>query len=423
MKKKSLVVWICFLCLCLLLEAGVFGFADTSCGFADVSDEHLAYASIQSLKQSGVLERVIGGSDNNASSRAAVTRLEFVEMLVESLFPGLNLEKPGSKEWEAREIEIAVSYSLADGGPDAASALSKHITREEAAHLLSLALDIRGESIAPLKENIGVADIGAVSPAYKNDVLKVYNAGLFAGGGNGVFNPGGELRRDEEAVLLRRLNDKSCRVPAEGGFLFENFMFLGDSLISNPHYVSKTFTKKGHQVFAGGGAFTSNFLGLTTKQVVVGSIGPMTGSLKGKTFNGIVILLGANDLARDEPEQIMATYAELIEELLAFSDKPIFVLKIFPVNSAYARAYGDVDTRMRHTEELNDLLRQYCASTAGVWFADATGPFTDQDGYLTKNTYDGLHISPAYYDEFYSAIENALYDTGVFVRPAAEQPS
>lgn len=425
MRKRNRIVWICFLCLSMLLQANVFCFADSAGRFADVSEEYWAYASIQALEQSGILEKIIGNSDNGAlfSPNAVVSKLEFVEMLVESLFPGKNREEPGSEEWEARETEIAVSCGLADSGADAAARLAETITREEAAHLLSLALDIKGESITGLKENIGVTDIDAVTPAYRHDVIKAYNAGLFVGNGTGLFNPQRELHRDAEAVLLQRLNDKSCRVPAAGDFLFENFMFLGDSLISNPHYVSKTFTKKGHQVFAGGGAFTSNFLGLTTKRVVVGSIGPMTGTLKGKTFNGIVILLGANDLARDEAPQILANYTKLVEELLAFCDKPIFVLKIFPVNRAYARAYGDVDARMKRADELNDLLSQYCSSTAGVWFADATQPFTDQDGYLTNSTYDGLHISPAYYDEFYSAIENALYSTGVFIKPAVERAS
>lgn len=420
MRRKSRIVWICFLCMCILLEASVFGFADTDGRFADVSEGHWAYASIQALEQSGILEMIIGISDNNAlfSPRTMVSKLEFVEMLVESLFPGSNREEAGSEEWEAKEIEIAASFGLAGSGPDAAASLAADITREEAAHLLAIALDIKGESSTALKENIGVTDIGAVSPAYRDDVIRVYNAGLFVGYGNSVFNPQENLHRDEEAVLLHRLNDTSFRAPAKGDFVFDNFMFLGDSLISNPHYVSKTFTKNGHQVFAGGGAVTANFLGLTTKRVTVGYIGAMRDSLKDKDFNGIVILLGANDVGRDDAPKVMTTYKKLIEELLAFCDKPIFVLKVFPVNRAYGKSYGSVDTRMSRTDELNDLLCQYCGATDGVWFADATGPFTDENGYLTKGSSDGLHISAAYYDEFYSAIENALYDTGMFLKPA-----
>lgn len=417
MRKKNRTVLVIFLCLCLLLQANVSG-------FADISEGHWAYASVQALDSSGALERVLGISDNDAffSPRANVSRLEFVEMLVEFLFPGANQERPGSEAWRARETELAASCGLADGSPDAAARLMADITREEAAHLLALALDLRGESITDLKENIDVTDIDAVTPAYRYDVIRTYNAGLFAGCGNSVFNPQGILHRDEEAVLLQRLNDPSCRVPAKGDFVFDNFLFLGDSLISNPHYVSQTFTKKGHQVFAGGGAVTANFLGLTTKRVTVGSIGAMTGSLKDRDFNGIVILLGANDLGQDEASTIMERYTRLIEELLAFSDKPIFVLKVFPVNRAYGRFYGSVGTRTRRTNELNDLLCQYCSQTDGVWFADATGPFTDPDGYLisSKGSSDGLHINSLYYDEFYSAIENALYDTGMFIRPAAE---
>lgn len=217
-------------------------------------------------------------------------------------------------------------------------------------------------------------------------------------------------------MMPRRTRRSSLPGGAESGKLrFENFLFLGDSLISNPHYVSNLFRLRGHQVFAGGGAVIPNFFGSTAHEVTVGSIGAMTGTLKGREFNGIVILLGANDLGSKDADTVMRDYKALIAELQGAYSQPVFILKVFPINGAYQERYGaSVQARMDRTEEFNRQMSAYCADTPGVWFIDATDGFTDANGFLIKDVGDGLHISPTYYGEFYEAIERALYATGLF---------
>ncbi|MCM1149159.1 MAG: GDSL-type esterase/lipase family protein [Butyricicoccus sp.] len=332
-----------------------------------------------------------------------VSRLEFIGLLAESLFPGRG-------EWALGRPELTRALGLSDRELASREFLTGEITRQEAARYLANALRLKG--VDTHMENKRKTGIDAVSPEYGRDVLTACAAGLLVFGADGRFNPEWGLHRNEAAELLRRFDGA-----AAGGFVFENFLFLGDSLTSNPHYESNIFQKNGHQVFAGGGAVVRNFLGLTTKRVTVGYVGAMTGTLKDREFNGIVILLGANDVGKDEPEDTMVTYRKLLDELQEFCDKPIFVLRVFPINSGYA--YGNREIRKEHADALNELLREYCEETDGIWFADPTGPFTDEDGNLLKEkgTADGLHISSLYYEEFYEAIESALYGTGVLRRP------
>lgn len=306
-----------------------------------------------------------------------VSRVEFIGLLAHLLFPG-------REAWALGRPELARALGLTERERASREFMTGEITRQEAARYLANALRLRGGN--PYMKNVGFSGIAAVHPEWG-------------------------LHRNEAAELLRRFDGA-----AEDSIVFENFLFLGDSLTSNPHYESNIFQKKGHQVFAGGGAVVRNFLGLTTKRVTVGYVGAMTGTLRDKDFNGIVILLGANDVGKDEPEDTMVTYMKLLDELREFCDKPIFVLRIFPVNSGYA--YGNREIRREHADALNELLREYCEETEGIWFADATGPFTDEDGNLLKEkgTADGLHISSLYYEEFYEAIETALYGTGVLRR-------
>ena len=194
---------------------------------------------------------------------------------------------------------------------------------------------------------------------------------------------------------------------------FENLMFLGDSLLANPEKLEGTFSGHGHQVLAGNGATIPEFFGISERTRTVGAseFGTMTGSLAGRDFDGVAILLGANDIAFESPSRVMSDYRTLLEELTEHfnNNVPVFVLKVYPVGTAYASYYaGSAESRNRNTAELNGLLEAYCEETDGVWFVDATAAFTDAAGYLLHDGGDGLHISQAYYGEFYEEIEEAI---------------
>lgn len=197
----------------------------------------------------------------------------------------------------------------------------------------------------------------------------------------------------------------------------ENLLFLGDSMIANPETVASVFTSRGHQVLAGHGATIPQFFGATAHTVSVGAegMGMMTGSIRDLEFNGIIVLLGANDIAFLSPEQAMENYRALLDELNAFTDAPVTALAVFPTGAAYQWSYGEApEQRNARSAELNRLISAYCEETEGLYYADATAPFTDEDGLLEMDAGDGLHVHIEKYDLFYDAVAAALRETGIF---------
>ena len=200
-------------------------------------------------------------------------------------------------------------------------------------------------------------------------------------------------------------------------YTFDNYIFLGDSLIYGPKDV---IVSHGHQVLAGVGASIQNLANISTASRTLGAqdMAGMTGTLRDRDFNGIVILMGANDVVGDfgTAEAAMEKYRAVLEELRGASDVPIFVLKVFPTGPSYM--YWDRSVVGERTEALNGMLSDYCDGVDGLYFIDATGAFTDENGDLIHDLGDGLHIGPDYYELFYEGIEGALYGTGLFAAPA-----
>ena len=200
-------------------------------------------------------------------------------------------------------------------------------------------------------------------------------------------------------------------------YTFENYIFLGDSMIFGPKEV---IVSHGHQVLAGVGASVQSLSGVSTAYRTLGvqEMATMTGTLRDGGFNGIVILMGANDVVGDygTAGSAMEKYRTVLEELRGAFDVPVFVLKVFPTGPSYR--YWDRAAVLERTADLNGLLEAYCAETEGVYFLDATGDFTDENGDLVHDLGDGLHISPEYYEQFYGGVEAALYATGLFYQNA-----
>ena len=191
----------------------------------------------------------------------------------------------------------------------------------------------------------------------------------------------------------------------------ENLLFLGDSLIYNPEDVSNTFTQHGHQVFAAIGATLPQFYGLTGQEVTIGMRDYYeTDTIAGRDCNGLVILMGANDLANHDENTVYDQYMELLQELRSASGVPVFILKVFPVNRNYSKRYGDYEEKNRRTAALNEMLRQYCESEDHLYFVDATKDFQDDEGLFQHDYGDGLHMDPEYYGMFYDNIMEALTD-------------
>lgn len=189
----------------------------------------------------------------------------------------------------------------------------------------------------------------------------------------------------------------------------ENLLFLGDSLFYNPEEVSHTFSEHGHQVFAAIGATLPQFYGLTDQEVTIGMKDHyIKGTLSGREYNGIVILMGANDLANYDENAVFVQYMELLQEIQSVNSVPVYVLQVFPVNRNYSRRYGDDQEKNRRAEALNDILRRYCENEDGLFYADATKGFVDEDGQFLHDYGDGLHMDPEYYGMLYDNIMEAI---------------
>ena len=189
----------------------------------------------------------------------------------------------------------------------------------------------------------------------------------------------------------------------------ENILFLGDSMIYNPEYGAKVFSAHGHQVFAAMGATLPQFYGVTHKEVTIGMKGHyIKGTAAGREYNGIAILMGANDLANHDENKVFDQYQKLLRELQSANTVPIYVLQVFPVNQNYSRHYGNYKEKNRRASVLNEKLWQYCESVEGLYFVDATNGFMADDGQLLHDYGDGLHMDPAYYGMFYKDFITAI---------------
>ena len=189
----------------------------------------------------------------------------------------------------------------------------------------------------------------------------------------------------------------------------DNLLFMGDSMIYNPEDVAKTFSKHGHQVFAAMGATLPQFFGVTGHDVSIGMGGHrVRGNIANLEYNGIVILMGANDLANQKEEVVFEQYKKLLRELQFATMVPIYVLMIFPVNENYSRHYGNYREKNRRAQVLNEKLWRYCESTEGLYFVDATNGFISDDWQLLHDDGDGLHMDPKYYWLFYEDIMVAM---------------
>ena len=219
----------------------------------------------------------------------------------------------------------------------------------------------------------------------------------------------------ENAVSSRMVHTGAFTVYAEEkadrnqNDFMEHLLFLGDSMIFNPEDVSKTFSKHGHEVFAALGATLPQFYGVTGQDVSIGMGGHrIKGNIANLEYNGIVILMGANDLAIHSEELVFEQYKKLLRELRSATRVPVYVLMVFPVNEHYSRHYGNYLEKNRRAQALNEKLWRYCESSEGLYFVDATNGFISDDWQLLHDYGDGLHMDPKYYWLFYEDIMVAM---------------
>ena len=174
-----------------------------------------------------------------------------------------------------------------------------------------------------------------------------------------------------------------------------NFLFIGDSFTSRIKNTIQSKAKDSY-VRAKGGAFPSYWLDNFSQM-------PDSNNVK-----GIVLLIGINGISR---ESNLTDTKTLIDKLSKkYSDKTIYVQRVFPVGKGYA-GYNNTQVANYNKNRINPFnasIKAYCNTKSNVKFIDTTSGFVDANGFLINCETDGLHILDSYSTKFYNNIQTAV---------------
>ena len=115
----------------------------------------------------------------------------------------------------------------------------------------------------------------------------------------------------------------------------------------------------------------------------------------------IVIMLGLNGATtQTEMKSLLETLS------LTYSDKNIYVLKVFHVGRNYT--VMDKDTLNSTIDQYNEDIKAFCATKNNLKFVDATDGLIDDAGYLNPayESDDGMHLTS--YSKLYDNIKKAV---------------
>lgn len=119
---------------------------------------------------------------------------------------------------------------------------------------------------------------------------------------------------------------------------------------------------------------------------------------------GVVLLIGVNGASYSYNRTDVKTLITKLSQ--KYPNKTIYVQKVFPVGQKFANA--NPYKFNQSIAGLNDVIKSHCYTLSNVKFIDTTNGFVS-NGYLRSDkTYDGLHISSTYNNEFYTNIVNAV---------------
>ena len=163
---------------------------------------HWAEAGIQSLVKAGVID---GYQDGSFQPEAAVTRAEFVSMIVRAFHltatGGAGFSDTGS-HWAKDAIAIASALGIVVGYEDGTFGPYDNITREQMAAILA-----RAAHLASANSGLDYKDSGDVS-AWAQGLLAALTAkGVLNGYEDGTLKPKAFSTRAEAAVIIIRILD------------------------------------------------------------------------------------------------------------------------------------------------------------------------------------------------------------------------
>ncbi|MDN5331084.1 MAG: hypothetical protein PWP45_309 [Tepidanaerobacteraceae bacterium] len=173
--------------------------------FADVNEASFKWAkdAVEALGGAGIVTGVDG---TRFEPRRAVTRAEFVSLLVRAL--GLE-PKTGRKgqfkdvkedAWSAKAVYTAADWGFVNGYEDGTFRPNGTITREEIAVILSRTFGLASSGKKP-----DFKDRKMISPWSEESVAAAVAGGLLKGFEDGTFRPKATASRAETAVIIYRI--------------------------------------------------------------------------------------------------------------------------------------------------------------------------------------------------------------------------
>lgn len=212
-----------------------------------------------------------------------------------------------------------------------------------------------------------------------------------AGGDSTAKADGSEAAGEEKDP---RKYDYSAPVPENDEVedtYFKNALFIGDSrTVGMQNWSGVTayyYCKVGLNIR---GVLTNAFIedNLSGDETVIRTI--IDTIEKYPVFKKVYISFGLNELGWDE-NVFINTYSYVIEQIKSFLPKAdIYVQAVIPVTADASKANKNGVNNDR-IDKYNELLAQM-ACDEEVFFLAINDPFTDEDGCLTEESGDGIHL-------------------------------
>ncbi|MBR5157114.1 MAG: S-layer homology domain-containing protein [Clostridia bacterium] len=169
--------------------------------FNDIATVVWAHEAITVLHEKGIIS---GRPDGSFAPDAAVTREEFVKMLVAALGfetsgAAADFADVSGNEWFAPYVYTAYNNGIVSGMGDGFG-VGRNISRQDMAVMCANALKVKGAELKAVKAESNFAD--NISDYAKEAVEKLYSAGLINGLSDTEFGATGTTTRAQAAKLL-----------------------------------------------------------------------------------------------------------------------------------------------------------------------------------------------------------------------------
>ena len=175
--------------------------------YGDLDNSHWAYDSISKLSN---LKIVSGNPDGSFRPNDAVTRAEFLKILVTAFQDDISVDADKSFEdvakddWYYECVNKAYSAGIVTGDADGKIRPDDKMTREEMAALIFRTLKLTEKDTANI-ENVSINDMDEVSEWAKEAVTALYTKGILKGNELGNFAPKDNTTRAETCAVVERL--------------------------------------------------------------------------------------------------------------------------------------------------------------------------------------------------------------------------